>query len=70
MVEITRIIRRELLSASRTDDDLSEALKKGLHWGREKILQRLQALEHLPTEHQEEGFIELKDRAHKLFAKL
>ncbi len=65
-----RIIRKELLPASGMDEDLSEALKKGLHWGRETMLRRFQALEQLPTERQEEGLIELKDRAHKLFAKL
>ena len=65
-----RIIRKELLPASGMDDNLSENLKKGLHWGREKILRRFQTLEQLPTERQEEGFIKLKDRAHKLFAKL
>lgn len=65
-----RIIRKELLPASGMDDNLSENLKKGLHWGREKMLRSLQTLEQLPTERQEEGLIELKDRAHKLFAKL
>ena len=65
-----RIIRKELLPASAINDNLSENLKKGLHWGREKMLRRFQTLEQLPTERQEEGFIELKDRAHKLFAKL
>jgi hypothetical protein len=66
----TRIIRRELLPASVMTDELSENLKKGLHWGREKMMRRFQTLEQLPTERQEEGLIELKDRAHKLFAKL
>ena len=66
----TRIIRKELLPASGMTDELSENLKKGLHWGREKMLRKFQTLEHLPTERQEEGLIELKDRAHKLFAKL
>jgi hypothetical protein len=65
-----RIIRKELLPASGMDDDVSEALKNGLHWGREKMLRRFQALEQLSTEREEDGFIELKDRAHKLFAKL
>ena len=66
----SRIIRKELLPASGMDDNLSEALQNGLHWGRETMLRRFQTLEQLPTERQEEGFIELKDRAHKLFAKL
>ena len=65
-----RIIRKELLPTSETDDNLSENLKKGLHWGREKMLRSFQTLEQLPTERQGEGLIELKDRAHKLFAKL
>jgi hypothetical protein len=33
-------------------------------------LRKFQTLEHLPTERQEAGLIELKERAHKLFAKL
>ena len=65
-----RIIRKELLPVSGVDDDLSEALKNGLHWGREKMVRNFQKLEQLPTEGQEEGFKELKDRARKLFAKL
>jgi hypothetical protein len=65
-----RLIRKELLPASGMDDNLSENLKKGLHWGREKMLRSFQTLEQLPTDRQEEGLIELKDRAHKLFAKL
>lgn len=65
-----RIIRKELLRTSAMDDNLSEDLQKGLHWGREKILQRFQTLEQLPPERQEGGVIELKDRASKLFAKL
>jgi hypothetical protein len=65
-----RILRKELLPTSGIDDNLSEGWKSGLHWGREKMLRRFQVLEQLPTERQEEGFIELKDRAHKLFAKL
>jgi hypothetical protein len=65
-----RIIRKELLPASGMDDNLSEAFKNGLHWGRETTLRRFQALEEMPTERREEGLIELKERAHKLFAKL
>ncbi len=65
-----RLIRKELRPASGMDDELSENLKEGLHWGREKMLRRFQTLEQLPTERQEEGLIELKDRAHKLFPKL
>jgi hypothetical protein len=65
-----RIIRKELLQASSMDDNFSEDLKKGLHWGREKMLRTFQTLERLPTERQERELIKLKDRAHKLFAKL
>ena len=66
----TRIIRKELTPASGKDDNLSEDLKKGLHWGREKMLRRFQTLEQMPAERQEQGVIELKDRSNKLFAKL
>lgn len=65
-----RIIRKELVPASKMDDDVSEDLKKGLHWGRETMLRRFQDVEQLPAERQEEGFMQLKERAHKLFAKL
>lgn len=65
-----RIIRKELLPASGMDDGLSEALKSGLHWGRETTLRKFQTLEQIPTERQEEGLIELKAQARKLFAKL
>jgi len=65
-----RIIRKELVPASAMDDNLSENLKKGLHWGREKMLRRFQTLEQLPTDRQDEGLIELQDRARKLFSKL
>ncbi|HEU4714819.1 MAG TPA: hypothetical protein VFS76_24880 [Pyrinomonadaceae bacterium] len=65
-----RIIRKELLPASGIDDKLSDDLKNGLHWGREKMLQKFQTLEQLPTEQREQGLIELKDRTQRLFAKL
>ncbi len=64
-----RIIRKELLPGSGMDDKLSEALKSGLHWGREKMLGSFQTLEQLPTERQEQGLMELTERTHKLFAK-
>jgi hypothetical protein len=64
------ILRQQLVPSSGMDDNVSQALKNGLHWGREKILRRFQVLEQLPAERQEEGFTELKDRAQKLFAKL
>jgi hypothetical protein len=65
-----RLIRKELLPASRMDDNLSEHLKAGLHWAREKMLRELQTLEELPTEHQEQGLTRLKARSQKLIAKL
>jgi len=65
-----RIIGKELRPTSRLDESLSENVKKGLHWGREKMLRRLQTLEQIPTERQEQGLSELKDRSHTLFAKL
>lgn len=65
-----RIIRKELVPSSGKDDNLSEDVKKGLHWGREKMLRRFQTLEQMPAERQEQGVIELKDRSNKLFAKL
>lgn len=64
------VIRKELLPASRTDDSLSKNLTKGLHWGREKMLRTFQTLEQMPIESQEQGIIELRDRARKLFARL
>ena len=63
-------LKKELLPASETDDSLSTNLKKGLHWGREKMLRSFQTLEQMPIERQEQGIIELKDRVRKLFAKL
>ena len=65
-----RIIRKELLPSSTMDDNLSEDLKSGLHWGREKMLRKFQTLEQLPVERQEQGLIELKGRAQKLLSKL
>jgi len=65
-----RIVRKELLPSSSIDDDFSEDLKSGLHWGREKMLRKLQTLEQLATERHEQGLIELKGRAQKLLSKL
>ncbi len=65
-----RIVRKDLLPSSTMDDHLSEDLKNGLHWGREKMLRKIETLEQLPTERQEQGFIELKGRAQKLLSKL
>lgn len=44
------MIRKELLPSSGTDDSLSKNLKKGLHWGREKILRKFQNLEQMSIE--------------------
>lgn len=65
-----RIVRKELLPSSSLNDNLSEDLKSGLHWGREKMLRKFQTLEQLPRERQEQGLIELKGRAQKLLSKL
>jgi len=65
-----RFIRKELLPSSRMDDTLSEHLKAGLHWGREKMLRELQTLEELPADRQEQGLARLKARSQKLIAKL
>jgi hypothetical protein len=65
-----RILRKELLPSSSMDDSLSEDLKSGLHWGREKMLRKFETLEQLPIERQEQGLIELKGRAQKLLSKL
>jgi hypothetical protein len=65
-----RRIRKELLPASRMDDNLSDDLKNGLHWAREKMLRRLQTLEELPAERQEQGVTELKARSQKLLSRL
>lgn len=66
----TRIMLSELQPNMRTDNKFSDALRSGLQWGREKMLRRFEALEQLPTESREHGFIEFKDRSHKLLAKL
>jgi hypothetical protein len=65
-----RVIRKEFFPASRMDDNLSEDLKNGLHWALEKMLRKLQTLEQLPTERQEQGLTELKARSQKLLSKL
>ena len=66
----TLVILNELQPTSRSDDKLSNDLRNGLQVGREKMLQRFEALEELPAEYREKGFMELKDRSRKLFAKL
>jgi hypothetical protein len=66
----TRTVLKELQPTSRIDDKLSDDFKNGLQWGREKMLQKLDALERMPTEYREKKFLELKDRTLKLLAKL
>ena len=60
----------ELSPISRSDNQLSDELKAGLQWGREKMLRRFDDLEKLPAENREQGFTQLTDRARKLFSKL
>lgn len=66
----TRIILNELQPDSRSDSKLSEDLRNGLHWGREKMLRRFEELEQVPTEYREKAFMRVKEQAHKVFAKL
>jgi hypothetical protein len=66
----TRIALNELEPTSRIDNKLSDDLRKGLQFGREKMLRRFEVLEQLRPEYREQGFMELKDRLSKLFAKL
>ena len=66
----TRIALTELQPSTRRDNKPSDDLMNGLQVGREKMLQRFEVLEQLPAEHREKGFIEFKQRANKLFAKL
>ena len=66
----TRNILNELQPNSRLDRKLSDDLKNGLHWGREKMLRRFEVLEQLPPESLEPALVELIDRSRKLFAKL
>jgi hypothetical protein len=66
----TLVSLSELSPTSRSDNQLSDDLKAGLQWGREKMLQRFDVLEKLPTEERGQGFTELRDRSRKLFAKL
>jgi hypothetical protein len=66
----TIVSLNQLAPLSRSDNQLSDELKAGLQWGRDKMLRRLDDLEKLPSENREQGFTQLKDRARKLFAKL
>lgn len=66
----TRIILNELQPTSRIDSKLSDGLRAGLQWGREKMLRRFEVVEQLPPEYREQAFMELKERSRKLFAKL
>ncbi len=49
---------------------LSDDVKMGLQFGREKMLQRLEALEHFPTDRRESAFTELKTRSSDLLTRL
>ena len=60
----------ELSPTSRTENQLSDELKAGLQWGRQKMMQRFDVLEKLPTENREQGLTELKARAQQLVSKL
>jgi len=66
----TLVSLSELSPTSRSENQLSDNLKAGLQWGREKMLQRFDVLEKLHAEYREKGFMELRDRSRKLFAKL
>lgn len=66
----TRIALNELQPNSPNNQKLADHLKTGLQVGREKMLQRFEVLEQLPTEYQDQGFMELKQRLNKLLAKL
>jgi hypothetical protein len=66
----TRIILKELQPSSPTDSKLSDDLRNGLHWGREKMLRRFEELEQVPSEYREEELVKVKERAHKVLAKL
>lgn len=66
----TRIILNDLQPGSRTDSKLSDGLRNGLHWGREKMLRRFEEIEQLPVEQREQAFMRFKDRSQKLFARL
>lgn len=64
----TRSILQEL--TSRSDTKLSDNLRNGLQWGREKMLRRFEAVEQLPTEHREQAYMRFKDQLRKLLEKL
>ena len=66
----TRIILNELQPTSGSYNKLSDDLRNGLQVGREKMLQRFEVIEKLPAEYREKGFMELRGRSRKLFAKL
>jgi len=60
----------ELEPSVRTNKKFSNALRTGLQVGREKMLRRFEVVEQLATQDREQGFMELKERSKKLFAKL
>ena len=66
----TRTTLNELEPSVQMNNKLSNALRTGLQVGREKMLRRFEVLEQLPPQYREQGFMELKERSTKLFAKL
>ncbi|HEU4837436.1 MAG TPA: hypothetical protein VFS90_23605 [Pyrinomonadaceae bacterium] len=66
----TLVTLNELEPTSRIKEKISDQLRNGLQVGREKMLRRFEVLEQLQPEYREQGFMELKERSHKLFAKL
>lgn len=60
----------ELSPDTRSDNQLSDELKAGLQWGRDKMLRRVDDLEKAPAENREQNFEEVKERARKLVSKL
>lgn len=65
-----RITLNELKPTLRTDRELSDDLRNGLQWGREKMLRRLEVIEQVPTEYRDQALREFRERSHKLFARL
>jgi len=65
-----RTTLNELQPSALMNNKLSNALRTGLQIGREKMLRRFEVLEQLPPQDREQGFLELKERSNKLFAKL
>lgn len=58
------------LQPTRNDSKLSDHVRNGLQWGRETLQHKLEAIEQLPSESQQEALTMLKERSQKLLAKL